>query len=96
MSQAAAQHSARASEVVEAGDVLDHRRHRPFVQPQLGVGEVLVVEQQHVGGAHAGQLRCSSVALAVDVDLDPLAAHQLRAVGRSYRPTPMRWVRSVG
>jgi hypothetical protein len=72
MSQAAAQQSARGSEAVKS----PNRRQRAGVQPDLGVRQVVVVEQHHVRLALADQ-RGDVRAGALDVGLDPFPADQL-------------------
>ena len=79
---------------VEAGDVLHDGGHRPLVEAQLGVGEVVVVEQQHVGGADPGQR--GDLGARAPATSSSRRSRRTRAPSRSYRPTPMRWVRRVG
>ncbi len=62
----------------EAAEVLGDDGQRVLVEADLGVGEVVVVEQDHRGAVAADQLRHLG-ARAVDVQLDPVGAHQ-RAV----------------
>ena len=66
---------------------VDQRRERALVEPDLGVGEVVVVEQQQVGLGDADQLGHLG-ARALDVELDPLRARERAVAARSYRPTP--------
>jgi len=59
--------------------VLHHGGHRPLVEPQLGVGQIVVVEQQHVRRANTGQLG-QLRGFANDVHLELFPADQT-AVG---------------
>ena len=56
MSQAADQHSARGQRVGEGADARAQRGQRPLVEAELGVGEVVVVDQHEVGRRVADQL----------------------------------------
>ena len=55
--------------VVEPREAVDHGLEGALVEPDLGVGEVTVVEQQQVGLAYADQL-VDRGGLALDVHLD--------------------------
>ena len=61
--------------VGEGADPGAQRGQRPLVEPQLGVGEVVVVDQHEVGGGVADQLGDLG-ARARDVELHPRAAGQ--------------------
>ena len=73
----------RAGQAVgEAARVGHGRRGGALVEADLGVGEVVVVDQQQVRLGPADQLGHLG-ALAVDVELEPVGAHQLRRPARS-------------
>ncbi len=65
--------------VGEAAEVLGDDGQRVLVEPDLGVGEVVVVEQHDGRPVTSDQLRHLG-ARAVDVQLDPLRPHQRVAV----------------
>ena len=81
--------------VGEVADAVDERAQGMGVQADLGVGQVVVVDQDQVGPPLPDQLRHLR-ALAVDVDLDPVPPGQPPRSPRSYRPIAMRCGRSTG
>src|SRR5690606_40520622 len=68
--------------VGEAGEVVDGGAQRLLVEPDLGVGEVLVVDEHEVGPAGADELGDLG-ALTVDVRLHP---HRALEAGGTVAP----------
>src|SRR4051795_8072591 len=56
-------------------DVVRHRRPAAGVEPDLGVGQIVVVQQHEVRTAYADELGDSALRTG-DVDLDAVAAYQ--------------------
>ena len=97
MSQAAAQHSAAGSESAKSPMPLDEGAQRAVVQPHLGVGEVVVVDQHQVRAALAGQLgHLGQLAGHVGLHLAPPDERAGPDPVRSYSPIAIRCVRSTG
>lgn len=63
---------------LEVAEVLGDERERVLVEADLGVRQVVVVEQDHVGAAPADELRYGGQ-LPVHVQFEALVTHQLAA-----------------